>query len=241
MDMANRRIRLKGVRRDLIQTIRLGHALAEAGVPLAVRPTELAAYRWLDNFFPGLDWRVSRFARSFENVAVNHREPLTTVGGISQPLIFPHGIADRCEDKWTKRDRTIVFVGSMTDERRMTLARLAASFGDDFRPIATNAGRVWPSKAWDDEYYTVLGRTRLAACPSGDFIWTYRFFEAALSGAIPVVEADCPHYEGFHYYRMSDDPKSMQWRQDWADHNLARSRAALTVPHKVLFRAVYGP
>jgi hypothetical protein len=126
----------------------------------------------------------------------------------------------------------------MTNSRRGTLRAITNAFGDEFQVVGTDARRVWPGKAWDDDYYTVLGRSGLTACPDGDFVWTYRFLEAALCGSIPVVESFCNHYEGFRYYRMAGVPTSMKWRRDWAEHNFWVARNRLTVTHDELRQAV---
>jgi hypothetical protein len=232
------RVRLRGVREELLQTFRLSHALAEAGIPLAVRRRQAEGFRWLDQYFPGLDWKVTRFARAFSGVTVDHQTPRTSVGSIDRPLIFAHAIADLCSDKWSDRAITISLAGTMTDSRRVTLRAITHAFGEDFQVVETDAGRAWPGKAWDDDYYTVLGRSALTACPDGDFVWTYRFFEGALCGSIPVVESFCDHYEGFRYYRMTDVPASMKWRRDWAEHNFVVARERLTVSHDELRQAV---
>lgn len=234
------RIRLRGVRTELLQTFRLSHAMAEAGIPLAVDRWQVGAYRWLDQYFPGLDWKWAPVARSFKQLAVDHHTPRTAVGNVERPLIFAHGVTDRCKLKWDDRVISISFAGNMTESRRHTLSPLFAAYGDGFRVVSTNAGRDWPGKAWDEQYYEVLGRSALTACPDGDFIWTYRFFEAALCGSIPVIQNWCSHYEGFWYYRLSDDPESMMWREDWALHNEETARGLLTVPLQRLREAVLG-
>lgn len=37
---------------------------------------------------------------------------------------------------------------------------------------------VFQKKSWDTEYYDILSQSKFVICPSGDFIWSYRFFEA---------------------------------------------------------------
>ena len=50
-----------------------------------------------------------------------------------------------------------------------------------------------------------MAKSKFVLCPNGDFIWTYRFFEAIACGAIPIIEDDLPLYDGFQYYKM-DQP-----------------------------------
>ena len=47
-----------------------------------------------------------------------------------------------------------------------------------------------------------LLRSKFVLWPNRDYIWSYRFFETVMSGAIPIVEEDGA-YERFDYFRMS--------------------------------------
>lgn len=104
----------------------------------------------------------------------------------------------------------------------------------DFHFFFSRRGRVFPLKCWDSEYYKLLSRSCFALCPSGDYVWTYRFFEAALCGAIPVVEKSCDAYNGFRYYLMSDKITNLQWDPKSAEHNFALCSERLTIHKKVL-------
>ena len=86
---------------------------------------------------------------------------------------------------------------------------------------SSTRGRKYPKKAWDDEYYKFLANSEFVLCPSGNSVWSYRFFESILCGAIPIVEESCPAYEGFRYYYMDDDARKLKWTQEDAAHNYA--------------------
>ena len=103
-----------------------------------------------------------------------------------------------------------------------------------FKIWESDRGRIFPVKVWHDEYYREMADSRFVLCPDGDFIWTYRFFEAAMCGAIPVVENTCPHYEGFIYYAMKEDPGNHRWSLEAAMHNFNLCRERLTIPHHLL-------
>ena len=95
---------------------------------------------------------------------------------------------------------------------------------------ASRRGRHFPGKSWDAEYFELLGRSQFVLCPSGDYVWTYRFFEAALCGALPIVEKTCDAYSGFRYTAMTDPACDRQWSSDDAEHNYARCKELLTIP-----------
>lgn len=85
--------------------------------------------------------------------------------------------------------------------------------------FSTNKGRVFPGKSWDEEYYKFMLKSKFTLCPSGVYIWTYRFFESILCGAIPIVEKYAPCYEGFIYYNMDEKLCNIKWSKEIVDHN----------------------
>jgi hypothetical protein len=96
--------------------------------------------------------------------------------------------------------------------------------------MTSDRGWGFPTKAWDDVYYQTLANSSFVLCPNGRFVWTYRFFEATLCGAIPIVQTTCELYEGFRYFTMDDDVEQMIWNEADALHNAALCRERLTVP-----------
>lgn len=99
---------------------------------------------------------------------------------------------------------------------------------------ASGKGRVLPGKAWDENYFKMLTQSRFVLCPVGDCVWTYRFFESAMCGAIPIVEASCASYQGFRYFTMEDDISTLKWSAEIAEYNFNLCRERLTVPRELL-------
>lgn len=125
--------------------------------------------------------------------------------------------------------------------RALLLARLMGGGRDAVRHnhiglciYSSARGRRFPEKVWDEAYYDLLATSQFALCPDGDFVWTYRFFEAVLCGAIPVVENSCALYEGFTFYSLSEPAADLCWSAAAAEDNLARARALLTIPRDEL-------
>ena len=73
-----------------------------------------------------------------------------------------------------------------------------------------------------------------STCPNGDFVWSYRFFEATLCGAIPIIEQFCPAYEGFRYRTMEQPATVCEWHREDAEHNFTLCRTRLTLPRSEL-------
>jgi hypothetical protein len=108
----------------------------------------------------------------------------------------------------------------------------------DVKVSYSSGGRQWPEKAWDADYVSALANTEFVLCPNGDFIWTYRFFEAAAAGAIPVIEDYCDHYEGFVFRSFDEAASTFRWSEEAARHNAALVRERLSVPPDELASAV---
>ena len=109
----------------------------------------------------------------------------------------------------------------------------------------SDQGRVFPRKSWNADYYDLLLRSKYVLCPSGDFknngvAWTYRFFESALCGAVPVIEESCPAYEGYRVRYMGEPLDSLEWSRADAEHNFALARERLTLERDALRQEVLG-
>jgi hypothetical protein len=100
----------------------------------------------------------------------------------------------------------------------------------DFVVWSSNRGRCLPTKIWDPSYFNFLADSQFVLCPDGDFVWTYRFFEAIMCGAIPIIQNYSPIYEGFKFKRMNSSIENMVWNEDDAESNFCLCKERLTVP-----------
>jgi hypothetical protein len=256
---------------DLIQKVRLVHALTESSFAISIPASEEAKFDIIKKYF-----RI-QFLNDNEQgfdmtsyLKISHEKPLTSIGQIVRPLIFPHEMTNYCRSLWQdKRKHIYSFQGLITSQRKILLetwietklmrkrVRLLDNTSMAFRiknkifskigldstrkkKIGTlllwesNRGRVFPIKAWDDEYFNILASSEFVLCPSGDYIWSYRFFESALCGAIPIVEKDCSAYSGFRFFSFEDELENMKWSMEDADHNYQLCVEKLTVPTETL-------
>ncbi|MBW4553073.1 MAG: glycosyltransferase family 47 protein [Aphanocapsa sp. GSE-SYN-MK-11-07L] len=99
---------------------------------------------------------------------------------------------------------------------------------------SSQRGRSYPIKAWDDEYFKLMAKAEFVLCPNGDYVWTYRFFEAVMCGAIPVIESDCSAYDGFRFQTIATPLSNMTWSREDAEHNYHLCRSRLTIPKDLL-------
>ena len=109
---------------------------------------------------------------------------------------------------------------------------------DKLQVWSSNRGRNFPVKSWDAEYYKYLLKSKFVLCPSGDYIWTYRFFESIMCGAIPIVEESCTAYNGFKFYYMKDSMSNIAWSPEIAiyNFNLCMERLTLTTEEATKIR-----
>jgi hypothetical protein len=251
-----------------IQTVRLAHAIMEAGYEVQVPEAERAQFEHLAEIFP-IRFSVGESATPLPGVEFVHSLPRTKVGVLERPLIFPHVQFTHCREIWkSPRDVRFFFAGHITPERSETLQRWAGTAGVTLRipkpsgwlskllhrseskmqPSITTDGEVvlWSSergrakelKGWDEDYFQAMAGAQFVLCPSGDFVWTYRFFEAAMCGAIPIVEDTCAAYEGFHFFSMKQPASELRWNTETVEHNYRLCRERLTIPQEELAQEI---
>lgn len=188
--------------------------------------------------------------------------PQTRIGHLERPLIFPHAMLYHCRALWSdERPIDYCFLGLVTKARKKWLSyilrkkvsgfwgwlgklRLQVILNNFLSKLgvssgyvlvtATTRGRSFPGKSWDEEYYTYMASSKFVLCPSGDAgcPWTYRFFEAMLCGAIPVVENETPAYKAFYYLTNDDEQADFIYNKEKAEANFDLCRQLLTIPKK---------
>lgn len=260
---------------NLIQEIRLAHALAESDFDLCVNKNQAFKFAYLRKIF-GTNFFINRNNAPFlSNVHVSHRDPFSQIGTIKKPLIFPHGAFDYCFRLWSRKRRFLFsFIGLMTEKRKISLeywlldyfpninfnfdqkAGLAEKVkktilnrkifnlnvndvdNHKFLIRSSSRGRSFPIKIWDNDYFKILSDSEFVFCFRGDYIWTYRFFESIMCGAIPIIESFSPIYKDFIFYTLKDEPKSMVWTEEKALYNYRRCFELLTIPKHILNREI---
>ena len=149
-------------------------------------------------------------------INVIHEEiPKTFIGDEEFTLIFPKSMFEYESDKIID----IIFIGKMTDTRKEFLNQFDATIIESLR------GRDKTTKGFDESYFQEMSKAKFVLCPNGDFVWTYRFFEAMIFKAIPVIEDDCSLYSGYRFYRKGD---KLIYREDWVKYNLDKLKNEMT-------------
>jgi hypothetical protein len=77
---------------------------------------------------------------------------------------------------------------------------------------------------FDENYYSVLQKSRFCLCPAGDALWSMRFYEAIICRCIPIVNSIEETYRteeesklDYKFYLTSSG--SFIYREDWVEHN----------------------
>jgi hypothetical protein len=144
-----------------------------------------------------------------KRVTINHFKPETKVGDKIYTLIFPKFLLN-----YNNKLKTIdiLFMGKITPKRLIFLNNFPNA-----KIINSNRGRNIKTKIKDEKYFKLMSKAKFTLCPNGDFIWTYRFFEAIIFKSIPIIEEECEIYKGYKFYKKED---IFIYRKDWINHNL---------------------
>lgn len=217
----------------LIQSIRVYQALMELGLTLEVPSNYIPTFEYLRGYYP-IKYKVDQKRSHKLDVNISHSKPYVTLGHYRQPLLFPQRMFEYCSSFWAReRNTDFLFLGLVTPERQKVLHewRRLINQKTSSKIIIKNSerGRQFPNKAWDEDYYKMMANARFVLCPNGDFVWTYRFFEATMCGAIPIVQEDCDLYKGFTYYR-SNSSDELVWSEDIARENFNMTRKLIGPP-----------
>ncbi len=235
-------------------------ALAEAGFNVSVPKDSAKTFQFISKVFD-IKFTVGPSEIDIPDIEFDHKAPSLKIGKVEKSLLFPKSMINLCKNFWDKDKSGISFQGLMTKKRqkslnnwlldkynielcswRVALKRYISrrlhknnqiSFIEgDIKIIESTRGREFPIKAWDREYYDQMLRSKFVLCPDGDFIWTYRFFEAIMCGAIPIIDNECKLYDDFTYFSMSDNIEALQYNKQTVLDNLKKLEERFTLTEK---------
>ena len=115
------------------------------------------------------------------------------------PIVFPNSLILLLEKIPKVKYRKFFFRGSVYPGREWLFYYPDVSISDYGR----NNQKKYST---DYEYYSVLSGTEFGLSPTGDCPWSYRFFEAIICHAIPVLgpKDNDVYSDGFYYFRHGD-------------------------------------
>lgn len=153
-------------------------------------------------------------------ITIDHKKPITRIGNISRPLFFPKIIVKNYYKDFEDKLNQVYFRGIFTYSRMFQVISLFMKIrayleifvlvknvillkkkfsieSSKVIIIFTREGRINQSKFLNKDYFNELSAYKFIFCPSGDFKWTYRFFETVLVGSIPITSVDVPIYKDY--------------------------------------------
>jgi hypothetical protein len=108
---------------NLIQQIRLIHAIAESDFGVALESLQEAKFQILKERF-GLKFAPhSAYGVDIaDQIELSHTRPCTSIGSVSRPLIFPRAVVEYCRTLWPERRQfRYSFQGLLTPPRQQLL------------------------------------------------------------------------------------------------------------------------
>lgn len=218
-----------------IQCIRTVQALMEVGIKVSIDPIHAPTFEYLRSYGFTVDYTTEPTDR-VANVTYSHGAPWTQIGDVRKPQIWPYEQVLRCKSLWrheSQRTTKFHFAGLMTRRRIKLLGPWDAIA--DINP--SKNGRHFPVKAWDSEYWErTMPKVQFTLCPGGDYPFEYRFFDAVLTGSIPIVHhANISTYNGYKFHQPMDPKGTYVYSRDEAQYNYDKCVQDITMdPDEIL-------
>ena len=133
---------------------------------------------------------------------IDHPRAINYINACQYSLLFPKTLIQAIESMGKTKNINYYFKGTITPKRNWI-------FEFDATIVYSNYGRDAHRKYnIDVNYYRQMCSSKFVLCPTGDCPWSYRFFEAIMCFAIPIIHDDdifCNDYVHFkhdepHYY-----------------------------------------
>lgn len=167
------------------------------------------------------------------NIEIDHTAPSTKINDIHYSILFPKSLILNLSQSWGGRQLSSfsglptisrlniinkILTGGIKKRIFITKSRInmilyklfpKKSFKTIYRKnnimiTFINNGRLEKFKYIDSKYYNLMLSSEHIFCFDGDYIWTYRFFEAIMCGCTPVIENFHGIYEGYFFITLAD-------------------------------------
>lgn len=119
----------------LFRTLRLLHAITEAGFTLQVDQKDEVRFRRLVEIFD-MPIAIGSGAPVLESILIDHAGPITGVCGIVKPLVMPRSTITYCRSRWPdKRPIAVSFAGLLTPWRKTAILEWLANHEQKAPPL----------------------------------------------------------------------------------------------------------
>ncbi len=183
-------------------------------------------------------------ALTFSTLRIEHEAGVSIVDGRRLGIIYPDSFFTKSQELFElPKHAGYFFQGHIS-----TLGRRRALFAAfrqrqkrkvDIEIVETNYGRCAQNKGvWHASYFAKLARSQFGLCPhhqnypnKGYALWTYRFIDCCLVGALPVLFRETPLCADFikDFHVLWNDDATHAYNRNCAAHNrrLAEERFKL--------------
>lgn len=158
-----------------------------------------------------------------EKILINHSNGMCFYKGHNYGLVYPKKWLNLIQKK--EKDIDFFFSGYKNLKSPNTREWVFDYESPKSKIFYSDRGRNIPRNYFDNEFFELMSRSKFALCPQGyPHKWTYRFFEATLCRAIPVlIKKDIvPIYSGFKYLIHDENSKktiSLKYFDEIANFN----------------------
>lgn len=155
-----------------------------------------------------------------DKLKVDHKSSLCYYKDKTFELKFPLRYLKIINEIEVKRDILFSFKGLYT-ESRIWVQKFDLP---NSNIIFTNEGRIIDKFYIDVEYFKLMKSSFFVLCPKGDYNWSYRFFEAIMCKAIPIIETNAidKTMEGFRFYHKDQSIDTYIYSEEIVEFNYNR-------------------
>ena len=138
---------------DTIQSIRLFHALSEAGVELSITEDNKAKLEYLNSYFT-IPYSIKSEEKDLPNLKIFHEElPGCSFFDKKLSLVYPKEVFYYLKNRRpAKRYNKLFFQGTITEKRKKEIEKIEKTSVLKVKSFSSDSGRVFPIKCWDSSY-----------------------------------------------------------------------------------------
>ncbi len=132
-----------------------------------------------------------------------HYEGINKINKFYIPVTFPKYLRDFIKNIDKTKSLDYNFIGNILDNRKWVEKY---KYKDNSHVKESDTGSDINRKYnIDENYYSIVSKSKFTLCPIGDCPWSYRLFEAIMSLSIPIVERNTTDIFINSYFFYYDD------------------------------------
>ena len=141
---------------------------------------------------------------TIRTIHIDHKKPCNYINNQQIPLLFPLCLKNYIEKLPKTKTKDYHFIGTINSNREWLY-----NYTSDTSLIEVNRRGRDPEKKFqlDKRYYETMCASKFTLTPTGDYNWSYRFFEAIMCFSIPVFDSDSLDVfkKDYFYYTTEDN------------------------------------